>query len=715
MILIHGILSRALVVGSVLTVALGATARADEQPVPLVRRIASTTALAAQEYRLGVQHGRIVAEPEVEEARLFLEEAKRSALLLPEPARAEAVANLERMLAVVQRTGPADSLAAGANALAEALATRFGVTLDEVPALAPSLARGAALYRAQCASCHGALGAGDGPAAAGLDPRPARLDDAAALREASVLDFYRRISIGVAGTAMPAFEAKLGADDRWALAAYATLLRLPAAAGEVPAAMAVFPAVARLSDDSIAAMLGVAGQPGALARVAAVRSVQAAEGDGGGHAAVFAEVRRTIDDAVARGRDGDAATASSTAFDAYMAFERVEPAVRAREPGLATDLEAAFAALRTRLAGGATPAEVQALRGTLLGRLELAERAIADRPAAGSLALQSFVLLVREGLEAILIVGALLTFLVRTGAGERRRDIHIGVAAALVVSVLTAVALETVFRISPARREALEGITMLAATGVLFYVSYWLLSKMEVAKWTQFVRSRVSEAVTSGSALALASASFLAVYREGFETVLFYKALWASGGAGASLPIVAGMAGGTVVLVAVYYAINRFGVRLPLKPFFAVTGTFLYYMAFVFAGKGVAELQEGGVLPTTVLQGVPRWPALGIYPTAESLVAQGVLVALALGALAWVFVLEPRRRRSVAPAAMGPAAPAEEAPTVGAVAAAQFDPHARELLRSLERMAADLAALRNDVERLRELVAQRSTTASTRS
>jgi len=260
-------------------------------------------------------------------------------------------------------------------------------------------------------------------------------------------------------------------------------------------------------------------------------------------------------------------------------------------------------------------------------------------------------------MEAILIVGALMTFLVKMGAERRKRDINIGVGAALGASLLTAFALETVFHLTPAKREALEGITMVAATVVLFYVSYWLLSKMEVVKWNHFVKSKVQEALTSGSGLALASAAFLAVYREGFETVLFYKALFLTGGpSGGAMPIVAGILVGSVVMVAAYLAINRFGLRLPLKPFFGLTSAFLYYMAFVFAGKGVAELQEGGLIPTTIVLGAPRAPGLGIYPTVESLLAQGLLLVLLIAALVWTFVVAPRRlsARSAPPEPLRP-------------------------------------------------------------
>jgi high-affinity iron transporter len=174
---------------------------------------------------------------------------------------------------------------------------------------------------------------------------------------------------------------------------------------------------------------------------------------------------------------------------------------------------------------------------------------------------------------------------------------------------------------------------------------------MEVVKWNQFVKSKVQDALTGGSTLALVSAAFLAVYREGFETVLFYKALFVSATAAGAMPVVAGMLVGLLALAVVYYAIDRFGVRLPLKPFFAVTSAFLYYMAFVFAGKGVAELQEGGTIGTTVASWAPRIPALGIYPTVESLAAQALLIVLAAAALVWTFAVEPRRPRGVPMAA----------------------------------------------------------------
>jgi high-affinity iron transporter len=655
--------------GSVILLAqiAGASPQAPADPAPIIQRLGSITALAAQEYGIGVAGGAVVAPEEVQEAKLFLAEARRSAGHLPDADAKVAVAGIDSLLQLIARTAPADSLAARARLLVQSLATRFNVSLDITPTRAPSLALGARVYQAQCASCHGATGAGDGPAGKGLVPAPSNLTDARLLADATLLDFYRRVTIGVAGTTMPSFEDHLTAEQRWAVAAYAGTLRLPAA------------------------MRNGADPAGDLAPV-------------------FASVRRQLDSGLALAAAGNGEAGGTAIFDAYMTFEQAEREVRARNAGLATRLEAGFAGLRTRAVTGAAGVELVSLHRALLAELEKAERETSDRLSPLSLFTQSVVLLVREGLEAILVVGAVLAFLAKTGASHRRREIHLGVAAALGASLITAFLLESIFRASRVSQEGLEGGIMLLAAAMLFYVSYWLLSKMEVAKWNRFVRGQVQGALSSGSSLALVSVAFLAVYREGFETVLFYKALLLSG-PGTLAPVLAGMAVGGMVLGAAYYAINRFGVRLPLKPFFGVTSAFLYYMAFVFAGKGIAELQEGGVVGTTIVGWAPRLPAMGIYPTVESLLAQGFLLAALIAGLVWTFVIEPRRlpvTSVLVPDTAGPAAIklAPKAPVEPALA--RLDRRENDMLRSLERMDADLAELRAEVERLKDLVRKSS-------
>ena len=648
----------------------------------VARRTVAAASLAAKEYASGVAPGggTVTAPEEVSEAKQFLEHARLDVGALPAAVRATADADLVAMVAMIDRIVPPDSVAARASALIKRITAATGAALDPFPGQPPSLARGAAVFKEQCIQCHGATGRGDGPKARHLEgPPPADLADGTAMADVSAVDAYRKVTIGVAGTAMPEFEESLSSEDRWAVAMYIATLRtdpgmvragatLYAAkcstchgatgGGDGPFAASISVHLPALRDLAVQGPLtdrdleqlvlhrrpGVP-MPGVVralnprqvsSLVAFLRVLPAAERQqalGSPEAATFAAVRREIDSAVALGSD-------KIAFDAYLTFEQVETAVRARNPGLATELEGAFVDLRTRTTRGAADADLEAIRGRLLGDLERAERLVADRGSTPTLFMQSFVLLLREGFEAILIVAALMAFLAKAGATHKRRHVAEGAWAAVGASIVTAVLLELLFEITPGQREALEGITMLLATAVLFYVSYWLLSKIEVAKWNAFVKGRMEDALSSGSGYALASVAFLAVYREGFETILFYKALITSAGptsGGAGVPAVAaGIVAGVVALVIVYIAIDRFGMRVPLKPFFAVTSAILYYMAFVFAGKGIADVQESGLIHTTVVEWAPRVPILGIYPTVQSLSVQLLLIVLLLIAVVWL-------------------------------------------------------------------------------
>jgi high-affinity iron transporter len=537
------------------------------------RRVVAAAALAAKEYSAGVPPagGKVDEPEEVEESKLFIQQARYDIPSLPAAVRGGVDSGLTQIALLLDRLAPPDSV----RRAADALIARIG-TDEPIPSRPLSVARGGEVFRENCAACHGEAGRGDGPKARSLKgPLPPNLTDPAVMGGTSLLEIYRRVAIGVPGTAMPEFADEIPEADRWAVAAY----------------------------------------------VAALQYGGSASG------ATFASMRRQIDSSLA-------ARSEQMAFGAYLTFEQVETDVQARNASLAGEIEAAFDALRTHVRRG-DQQELAAIRQRLLAALERAERAMVDRPSAMNLFVSSFILMVREGFEAILIVAALMAFLAKAGAPERRREVARGAWVAVGASVVTWALVELLFQITPGQRGAIEGFTMLLAAVVLFYVSYWLLSKIEAAKWTAFVKDKMESALSSGSGLALSAVAFLAVYREGFETILFYKALFGSAGSDGTVSILVGIAAGAVGLVAVYVLINQLGLRVAMKPFFAVTGAMLYYMAFVFAGKGVAELQEGGVVGLTVVEGVPRIPFLGIYPTLESLALQGLLVILAVVALVW--------------------------------------------------------------------------------
>ncbi len=258
------------------------------------------------------------------------------------------------------------------------------------------------------------------------------------------------------------------------------------------------------------------------------------------------------------------------------------------------------------------------------------------------LVLQSFLILFREGVEAMLVVAALTAYLRRYGYADKVNVIWYGVGWALLASVAAAWALNSVFQASGAQRETLEGVTMLIAAAVLVYVSYWLFARREAVRWQAFIHDQMDRAISRGSLFALGFVAFLAVFREGAETLLFYQAL--IGGATTDLNAVwAGMGLAAAVLLLVYLLVRLVSIKLPLELFFGFTAVLLFVMAFIFTGQGLLELQVSGVVPTTRIEGLPMISWLGLFPTVETMLGQ--LLVLLILPLDWLWM--KRRQRPV--------------------------------------------------------------------
>jgi len=654
--------------------------------------VVSMLDLAVTEYVDAVSDGQVVNAAEYEETRQFTAEADRLFQALRDDGEKDAApaiaARIDTLAAIAERKGPVEEFRGVADRAMQALAEGWGaVTLPE-PDRAPSAARGAALYRQQCASCHGATGKGDGPrtAAEALQPPPADLTAEVRHTDITPARDYKVVTLGIPATSMAGYGNQLSAQERWDVVAYVQALRfrgdevaegksLALGSGETGSSVAGHirqwadpVAGAELTDEELAARVKArwsrgsgaedAAEPGegagageedglpatltdgqAMAVVAYIRTLMGTPSAGVPEAdpsvALVANVRRADSLAVAAAdlaKAGKGEEARSTALRAYMAFEGVEPDLRARAPDLVTEIETAFADLRGAATAGRAGGELSRVQRLLVR----AEQELEGAGSAWAVATQSFFIILREGFEAILIIGAILAFLVKTGHEERKRDVYWGVGTALLASGATYVVLESVLSVTPASRELLEGITMLVAVAVLFSVSYWLVSKLEHRKWEEYLRGKMQKALGAGGGLALTGVAFLAVYREGFETVLFYKALFGFSEAGLA-PVGGGFLAGCAALAMIYVLFTRFGMKIPMRPFFAITSAVLYYMAVVFAGSGIHELQEAGVVGLTPLAGAPRIPLLGVYPTVETLAAQGIMVALLLGGLAVTF------------------------------------------------------------------------------
>ncbi|GAB6071110.1 hypothetical protein JCM30760_22070 [Thiomicrorhabdus hydrogeniphila] len=252
---------------------------------------------------------------------------------------------------------------------------------------------------------------------------------------------------------------------------------------------------------------------------------------------------------------------------------------------------------------------------------------------------QSLIILVREGVEALLVITALILYLKRSGNADRTPTIWAGAGVAVVLSVILAWGLMTLISLSGSYRENFEGFVMLFASLMMLYVSGWLYQKRNL-DWKHELFSKMDSTVTTGGVIAMGMVSFLAVFREGIETIFFYQALLVDAQHSYE-PIIAGIIVACLLLVMIYFAIKKFSYRLPVKQFFMFTAVFLLVMSFIFIGKGVLELQMGGILSRTALSFDFNVTWLGLFSNQET-----VLVQLLFAIAVLTFFIRSKRHKS---------------------------------------------------------------------
>lgn len=585
----------------------------------------------AVDYAGAVANGQVISAAEYGEMIEFAGQIRTRIAALPaHEAKADLSRNAAALESSIRAKASPEDVGARAKSLAAALLAAYPSPL--APAFPPDLARGQALYQEQCAVCHGVTGRADGEGAQGLDPAPIAFADVERARQRSVFGLYQVIDQGLDGTAMASF-AHLTDDERWALAFYAGGFAFDTQAARTgeqlwkatPSLRARFPNLQALTQVTPAALAAEIGEPRATELTAFLRrSPEAVTGSPAGSLDI---ARTKLQQSLAAYRAGDQARAEALALSAYLdGFEPVEPMLRARDGALMARIEAAMRELRATLSGHAPAAEAQAKVERLTALLGLAEQALApDRASAASSFAGAFAILLREGLEALLIVVAMVAFL---GKAERRDVlpyVHAGWISALAAGGATWAVATWIISISGASRELMEGFGSLVSAAVLISVGVWMHGKAHAEAWQQYIREKLSSALSKGSAWFLFGLAFLVVYREVFETILFFAALWSQGGHGA---LVAGAGAAVLVLVVVARLLLTYSRRLPIAQFFAYSSIMIAVLAVVLAGKGVAGLQEAGLLDIRPLPALPRIEILGVFPTWEGLSAQLATIAL---------------------------------------------------------------------------------------
>ncbi|MDE0265579.1 MAG: FTR1 family iron permease [Thaumarchaeota archaeon] len=367
-------------------------------------------------------------------------------------------------------------------------------------------------------------------------------------------------------------------------------------------------------------------------------------------------IRDSLQDMMILYESGDYESAYATARTAYLdSYEYVEIPLRPIAPDFTLEVEYLFAELRSSIKKEAPVHEVRSLVAQIDRNLDESERLVTGTGQVAPLIAfsASFAIIFREGLEAVLILGAIMTYLEASRNKRFKIYVHYGVIAAIGATAATWFVASYVIEISGASRELIEAIAALSATAVLFYVSFWILNKIEHKKWMEFVKAKVWQATTTGSVMVFVMLSFFTVYREGFETVLFYQAMF---GFAKYMEMYVGLGFvlGIGSLLAIYFVMRMMGKRLPLRVLFGLTMGIGAYLSIAFLGNAIRELQVLDIVPYTSMIGtIPRLDInmatmTGIYPTLETAIGQIVLLGTYVAASAYILIVRPRREKAIA-------------------------------------------------------------------
>jgi len=611
-----------------LALCLSVTANAEEPDVRTTWRLLDYIAV---DYASAVSEGRVADEFEYREMVEFSDVVARQIAALPDTKDNQAlIRRSDQLRALIANKEPAERVGRLARALAASLLTAYPVPL--APSQAPDLDRARTLFAQNCASCHGAAGSAPPAAMQALDPPPIDFTDIDRARQRSAFGLYQVITQGLEGTSMASF-ASLSDEDRWALAFLAGSIAFEdVAKGEriwreddgIRQLVPDLETLAALTPESLAEQIG---EDRALAVMAYLRANPDAVGQAN-DAGSLAFVRDTLDRSLSAYRAGNREEARQLALSAYLdGFEPLEALLATRDGGLMREVEQALGQFRAGIESGANPSELQQLRARIDSLLARAEEALAPEAASEiSTFLGAFTILLREGIEALLVVIAMIAFVKKSHRFEVLPYVHGGWIAALLAGVATWVLATYFVSISGASREMTEGIGALLAAVILVSVGIWMHGKSQAEEWRRYIQEKMGKALSRGSAWFLFGLAFVVVYREAFETILFYAALWNPQSSGI---ILAGALSAVALLALIAWAMLRYSRKLPITQFFRYSAILIAILAVILAGKGVGAFQEAGVLSATFIAGLPRLAELGFFPTVETIGAQ-LLTLLAL-------------------------------------------------------------------------------------
>jgi len=539
-------------------------------------------------------------------------------LLAAMPAKPEKIALEQSLVAlgssISARQDGAD-VARQARQLGAKLAVAYEVS--QAPVITPDPARGAPLYAQHCSVCHGDTGAGDGPAGVGMTPPPSNLRDSTRLDRLSLYAIYSTLGLGVEGTDMPAFADQLDDRQRWDLATYIASFSVDLATANADRTYNIAD-LARQTPAEVQAVEGP--QAAATFRVQRAQPPQVKRGP----AQLLDYTAAALDKSIVAYRAGEHDQAYDLSVAAYLeGFELVESSLDNIDANVRKDTEKSLMAYRQSLQDGLPVSDVEQRLEAAKARLKASASLLGNDGLSWSLSyISGLLILLREGLEAILVLAAILAFLRNTGQQAAVRSVNVGWGLAFLAGLGTWALAAYVIDVSGSQRELLEGATALFASVMVLWLGVWMHDRRHAAAWQDYIKTSM---VGGGGRFGFATLAFFSVYRELFEVILFYETLWLQAGPAGHNAVLAGGATAVVLLVGLAWVILRGSAKLPLALFFSINAGLLCALSVVFAGHGVKALQEAGIFGT---RPVPffEFDWLGIHADAYSLSAQAVAI-----------------------------------------------------------------------------------------
>jgi len=492
------------------------------------------------------------------------------------------------------------------------------------------------LFKENCAMCHGNTGRGDGNLARTLSPQPTNFTDQSRALNRSLLGLYDAVTNGLDGSAMRSF-ANLSERQRWSLAFYVGGLAFK----NQPNAQEI--SQEKNGDKMPALSINLANwinnNPSNLIQQnnnISLKQIMALRSDPAPlfkqNKAPLQTTKRNLLAAVSAYNANEFTQAQTLVVSAYLdGFELIENNLDAHDSVLRKSIESQLLNFRNLLSITGQQTKINSELAKIMSQLQLAEQALTINTLSNnSMFSAALVILLREGLEALLVVIALATVLMKTKRQDALKYLHFGWISALIAGFFTWWAAENLIDISGASREVMEGTAALLAALVLFYVGYWMHSKTQASQWQSYIKHHVNRHLGAGTLWGIASLAFISVYREVFETVLFYQSLLTQTSTTQMSVVVSGFLTGVAILAIIAWLMIRYSVKLPLTKFFSVSAYFMLILAFILTGKGIAALQEAAII------GLSPFPInisiswLGVAATWQGILAQGIIIMLTL-------------------------------------------------------------------------------------